>query len=59
LEAMGEYREIPPPPRLAQSIECFWAIRHSGPEALHRVVPDGCADILYTTTTPRPAGACR
>ncbi len=47
---MGEYREIPPPPRLAQAIECFWTIRHRGPETLHRVVPDGCADILWTKT---------
>ncbi len=45
---MGEYREIRPSPRLSQAIECFWAIEHGGQEALHRVVPDGCADILFT-----------
>ena len=45
---MAEYREIPPSPRMAQAIECFWTIRHGGPAALHRVVPDGCADILFT-----------
>jgi AraC-like DNA-binding protein len=45
---MAEYREIPPPPRLTQAIECFWTIQQSGPAALHRVVPDGCADILFT-----------
>jgi AraC-like DNA-binding protein len=45
---MGEYREIRPSPRLGQAIECFWSIRHGGPEVLHRVVPDGCADILFT-----------
>ncbi|MBZ5617340.1 MAG: helix-turn-helix transcriptional regulator [Acidobacteriia bacterium] len=45
---MAEYREIPPSPRLAQAVECFWTIRHAGPEVQHRVVPDGCADILFT-----------
>lgn len=45
---MAEYREIPPSPRLAQAIECFWSIQHAGPAALHRVVPDGCADLLFT-----------
>jgi len=45
---MPEYREIPPSPWLAQAIECFWTIRHTGPAALHRVVPDGCADLLFT-----------
>lgn len=44
---MPEYREIRPPPRLAQAIECFWSIRHGGPAAAHRVVPDGCADLLF------------
>ena len=45
---MAEYREIPPSRRLAETIECFWTIRHRGQEALRRVVPDGCADILLT-----------
>lgn len=45
---MSDYREIPPSDRLARTIECFWTIRQSGPEALHRVLPDGCADILFT-----------
>jgi AraC-like DNA-binding protein len=45
---MSEYREIAPPPRLARTVECFWAMQHSGPELPHRVLPDGCADILFT-----------
>jgi AraC-like DNA-binding protein len=45
---MLEYRENPPPPRLAQTIECFWTMKQEGPDGLHRVVPDGCADILFT-----------
>ncbi|HEV3200054.1 MAG TPA: AraC family transcriptional regulator [Bryobacteraceae bacterium] len=47
---MPQYREIPPSPRLAPAIECFWTIRHFGPATLHRVVPDGCADLLFTRT---------
>jgi hypothetical protein len=45
---MAAYRQIPPSPRLAQTIECFWTIQQAGPAALHRVVPDGCADLLFT-----------
>ena len=44
---MPAYREIAPSPRLAGAIECFWTIEQQGPEPLHRVVPDGCADILF------------
>jgi AraC-like DNA-binding protein len=46
---MPSYREFAPPPRLADSVECLWVIRHSqGPAVQHRVLPDGCADILFT-----------
>lgn len=45
---MIEYREIAPSPRLAHSVECFWTISHDGRESPHRVIPDGCADILFT-----------
>ena len=38
------YREIAPPARLADSVECFWSSSGTG---LHRVFPDGCADILF------------
>jgi AraC-like DNA-binding protein len=45
------YFEIAPPPRLAESVECFWVSRHSvTPEVPHRVLPDGCADILFTSS---------
>jgi AraC-like DNA-binding protein len=43
---MLHYREIPPSPEWASTIECFWTIRQDGEAALHRVLPDGCADIL-------------
>jgi len=42
---MPDYREIAPSPRLAASVECFWSGRFDG---THRVLPDGCADILLT-----------
>jgi AraC-like DNA-binding protein len=46
---MASYREIAPPARLAQLVECFWA-SEQGPcqTTVQRVVPDGCADLLYT-----------
>jgi len=44
---MPAYREIPPAPRLAAAIECYWLGRAGG-DGPHRVTPDGCADILFT-----------
>jgi len=55
MSAMRAYREIAPPGRLAGSVECFWTMRQSGPGPLHRVVPDGCADILFTELGGRVA----
>ena len=48
MNRMSEYREIAPAPPLAGSIECFWTLRIADAEPLHRVLPDGCADILLT-----------
>ena len=44
---MAAYLELAPPPHLAESVECFWSMRS---EAFfrHRVLPDGCADIIFT-----------
>lgn len=43
------YRELAPPPRLSEAVECFWALSHTEAFTLmHRVVPDGCADIVFT-----------
>ena len=47
---MLHYREIPPSARLAPVIECFWTMRQDAPGPLHRVLPDGCADLLLTRT---------
>jgi len=45
---MPGYREVAPPPELAASVECFWIGRQDGAVAHSRVLPDGCADILFT-----------
>jgi AraC-like DNA-binding protein len=47
---MLHYAEIPPLPHLASVIECFWTMRQDTPGPLHRVLPDGCADLLLTRT---------
>jgi AraC-like DNA-binding protein len=44
---MAPYRELAPPPHLADSVECFW-IMESEQSFCHRVLPDGCADIIFT-----------
>lgn len=43
---MLHYREIAPSPAWASAIECFWTLRADNESPLHRVLPDGCADIL-------------
>lgn len=39
------YRELPPPPPIAAHVMCLWT--RDGPAA-PRVLPDGCADIVWT-----------
>lgn len=43
---MPAYLELPPSPRLASAIECFWV--GEGLDGPHRVTPDGCADLLFS-----------
>ena len=51
------YREIEPHPDLRSSIDCFWMMDTRDNDLSHRVVPDGCTDILFEWT---PFGArCR
>jgi len=46
---MLQYFELRPPQPLASTVECFWVMRQMGKVSVsHRVVPDGCADILFT-----------
>jgi AraC-like DNA-binding protein len=45
---MSVYREYPPPAALATFVECFWtrAVAVPGGPQHHRVLPDGCLDII-------------
>ncbi|MBZ5495080.1 MAG: helix-turn-helix domain-containing protein [Acidobacteriia bacterium] len=50
-----EYCEIAPQRHLAETVECFWTLRQTGPGTLiHRVVPDGCADIIFSYGAGEP-----
>jgi AraC-like DNA-binding protein len=42
------YREYQPSAELSPFVECFWTHETPAPQAGHRVLPDGCADILFT-----------
>lgn len=48
--AAASYREAPPSPPLSPFIVCFWGMEQcpgSGSGTGHRVVPDGCMDMLF------------
>jgi AraC-like DNA-binding protein len=47
------YQEFPPPARLKDFVECFWAVEPDGPVAEYPVLPDGCVDIVYSPSTWR------
>jgi AraC-like DNA-binding protein len=48
------YRELAPPPALADTVECLWSIRvDSDPApALGRVFPDGCVELVVHLGPP-------
>ena len=48
------YRERPPPPALAGPVLCLWAqvIGEGTAELRHRVLPDGCVDIVWIGDAP-------
>jgi AraC-like DNA-binding protein len=46
------YREIAPPPDLAAHVACLWTTRAKG----GRILPDGCADIVWTGSRLEVAG---
>jgi AraC-like DNA-binding protein len=41
------YREFAPSPRFGSHIECFWSHVSDAPVPRFRVLPDGCADIIF------------
>ncbi len=45
------YREHAPAPPLARSIACYWTIAATATPG-HRVLPDGCMDILFDLDAP-------
>src|SRR6266545_3200550 len=47
------YREFPPGPFLAAAVECFWTstvLTAPRASSFHRVLPDGCMDLLFDFT---------
>jgi AraC-like DNA-binding protein len=53
------YREYPPPQDLARWIACFWQIGGAVAQSSgfsHRVLPDGCADLLFDLQAARRGG---
>ena len=51
------YQEQPPPRVLAPWVACFWRICGSAVEFPHRVLPDGCTDVLFDLEGARGSGA--
>jgi AraC-like DNA-binding protein len=50
------YQEIPPARDLAQWVACFWQIKGEparGTTYSHRVLPDGCADLIFDLQSAR------
>lgn len=45
---MAEYSEVAPTARLSRHVECFWSVRASPGETAHRVLPDGCTDLIFS-----------
>lgn len=45
---VSAYREYQPAAELASYVECFWSHETAQPQPGHRVLPDGCSDILFT-----------
>jgi AraC-like DNA-binding protein len=50
------YLEYQPSAHLAPHVECFWSYRVDEPEFGHRVLPDGCADILFAYSSDGKGG---
>ncbi|WP_158289539.1 DUF6597 domain-containing transcriptional factor [Paenibacillus flagellatus] len=51
--AAAAYREAFPSPALAPFVACFWTMEETV-GAIHRVVPDGCMDMLFEWRPDRP-----
>jgi AraC-like DNA-binding protein len=51
------YREFRPPPRLSETVECFWTLEPDGESVEHRIMPDGCIDVVLEDGRFLVAGA--
>lgn len=45
------YAELAPSEALRPWVECFWTRTDSAPTGPHRVLPDGCADLVFDLTS--------
>jgi AraC-like DNA-binding protein len=50
----GAYQEIHPSPRLAEYVECYWSHAASHDTPSRWILPDGCVDILFSTSCGEP-----
>ena len=48
-----DYREIAPSPRLARHVECLWTFGSGSRRVVHRVLPDGCTDLVFLISNGR------
>jgi AraC-like DNA-binding protein len=53
-QPLSDYREFLPPLKLASHFLCFWTQRVSDSQSAyhHRVLPDGCVDIVFINNDP-------
>ena len=51
---MRAYREFEPPSDLVAIVQCLWTHETDGAEPGYRVLPDGCADILFIRENGEP-----
>jgi AraC-like DNA-binding protein len=52
--SVHNYREILPAARLLRYVECYWFRDDLHGTPRHRVLPDGCVDILFSTQNGEP-----
>jgi AraC-like DNA-binding protein len=51
---VSDYQEFIPCPRLSRYVECYWSQLDVNGTSNHRVLPDGCVDILFTSLNGEP-----
>jgi len=54
---VSSYREFLPSPELRDRVECYWSREDDDADGSHRVLPDGCVDILIERTTGKQTAA--